>query len=130
MSTDSDHQHMGALELAKKTFDQPDETRKFPNGAMDILKFGEASTVSLGTFQPGWHWAENVQPIVKTDSCQILHRGYVFSGRMHVVMEYGSEQDLEPNDAYIIPPGHDAWVVGDEPCVVIEFADMTHYAKR
>jgi hypothetical protein len=118
------------LELISKSFNSPDETRTFPNGKLEILKFGEGSTVSIGTFQPGWHWAESVKPIVKTESCQATHRGYIISGWMHVVMEDGSTRDIGPNDAYIIPPGHDAWILGDEPCVVIEFADMTHYAKH
>jgi len=118
------------MELISKSFNSPDETRTFPNGKLDILKFGEASTVSIGTFLPGWHWAESVKPIVKTESCQVTHRGYIISGWMHVVMEDGSTKDLGPNEAYVIPPGHDAWIVGDEPCVVIEFADMTHYAKH
>lgn len=117
------------LELLSKSFNSPDETRLFPNGKLELLKFGEHSTVSIGTFLPGWHWAESVKPIVHTESCQATHRGYVFSGWMHVEMEDGTTRDIGPNETYLIPPGHDAWILGDEPCVVIEFADMTHYAK-
>ena len=117
------------MKLAHKSFDMPDETRSFPNGQMSIVKFDETVTVSIGTLNPGWHWAEHIQPIVKTDSCQVAHRGYVFSGRMHAIMEDGTELEIGPNEAYVIPPGHDAWVVGDEPCVLVEFADMSHYAK-
>ena len=116
------------MQLSIKALSQPDEERNFPYGHIDIVKF-EGSMVSLGTFQPGWHWADHVQPIAKTDSCQVLHRGYVLSGRLHVVMEDGTEGEYGPNDAYIVPPGHDGWVVGDEPCVFVEFGDMSHYAK-
>jgi hypothetical protein len=127
MSTDP-HQH-ASLELTRKSFNTPDETRNFPHGKVDILKFGEASTVSMGTFQPGWHWAESVKPIAKTETCQVSHRGYILSGRMLVKMEDGTTKELGPHDVYLIPPGHDAWIVGNDPCVTIEFADMSHYAK-
>jgi mannose-6-phosphate isomerase-like protein (cupin superfamily) len=115
MSTDH-HQH-APLELTQKSFTTPDETRNFPHGKVDILKFGEASTVSMG------------KPIAKTETCQVSHRGYILSGRMLVKMEDGTTKELGPHDVYLIPPGHDAWIVGNDPCVTIEFADMSHYAK-
>jgi len=71
-----------------------------------------------------------VKPIAGTDSCQVPHVGYVFSGRMKVVLDEGAEMECGPDDALVIPPGHDAWIVGDEPCVVLDFAGADEYAKR
>jgi hypothetical protein len=78
-----------------------------------------------------WRWSENVKPIVGTDSCQVLHTGYQVSGRLHVRLEDGTEEEVGPGEAYVIPPGHDAWVVGDEPVVTVEMSWVTaeEYAK-
>jgi len=102
-------------------FDQPDETREFPNGHWEIVHLGE-STVARGTFQPGWHWADDVKPIVGTDSCQQRHVGYLISGRLRVRMVDGTEASCGPGQAYVIEPGHDAWAEGEEPTVALEFA--------
>ena len=80
-------------------------------------------------FEPGWKWSESVKPIAGTDSCQVAHMGYQISGRMKVRMDDGSEQEFGPGDAGVIPPGHDAWVVGDEPVVFIDFQGAALYAK-
>lgn len=86
-------------------------------------------TVGRTVFEPGWRWSENVKPIAGTESCQVPHAGYCISGRMKVVMDDGSELEIGPEDAAVIPPGHDAWIVGDEPCVWVEFSGAEQYAK-
>lgn len=114
-----------------KTFEQPDEVRPFTaHGQMEIVHVG-GLTVGRGTFEPGWRWSEHVKPIANTDSCQASHAGYVISGRMHVVMDDGTESEAGPGSAVVIQPGHDAWTVGDEPCVLIDFGgSIAQYAAR
>jgi quercetin dioxygenase-like cupin family protein len=111
-----------------KSLDSPDETREFENGKMDVVNLGEV-TVGRAVFEPGWRWSENVKPIAGTDSCQVPHVGYVISGRMHVRMDDGSEQEVGPGDAVTIPPGHDAWIIGDEACTMLDFSGAERYAK-
>jgi quercetin dioxygenase-like cupin family protein len=82
-----------------------------------------------GTFEPGWRWSEHVKPIAKTDSCQATHLMYCISGRMHVRMDDGTEQEIGPGDLAAIPSGHDAWIVGDEPCVAVDWGGSANYAK-
>ena len=89
-----------------------------------------SGTALKGTFEPGWRWSEHVKPIAETDSCQAAHLGYVLSGRMHIVMDDGTEGEVGPGDAFSIPPGHDAWTVGDEACVLVDFGQVGDYAKR
>ena len=113
----------------KKNFDSPDETRPFADkGQALVLHLGDR-TVAKGTFEPGWRWSEHVKPIAGTDSCQFFHRGYVLSGRMKVVMNDGGQAEVGPGDVMSIPPGHDAEVVGNEPCVVIDWGEISDYAK-
>lgn len=110
--------------------DSPDETRPFHgHGSMAVVGLGE-TTAGRGTFEPGWRWSQDVKPIAGTDSCQAHHTLYIISGRMHVVMNDGTEADIGPGDAAIIPPGHDAWTVGDEACVAIDFTGVARYAKK
>ena len=107
-------------ELEVRSQDQADETRPFVgNGRVEILKLS-GGTVGRGTFEPGWRWSEHVKPIAGTESCQSLHTAYCISGRMAVRMDDGTEKEIGPGDVVVIPPGHDAWVVGDEPCVQID----------
>jgi mannose-6-phosphate isomerase-like protein (cupin superfamily) len=115
--------------LLAKSLDQPDETRPFQaHGRMQVVQLGE-TTAGRGTFEPGWRWSQDIKPIAGTDSCQAHHTLYIISGRMHVVMNDGSESELGPGDAAVIPAGHDAWTVGDEPCVAIDFTGVARYAK-
>ena len=116
--------------LVAKSFNTPDETRPFKaHGKMEIINVGGV-TAGKGTFEPGWKWSVDVKPIAGTDSCQAAHAGYVVSGRMHVVMDDGTEGDAGPGDAVVISPGHDAWTVGNEACVLIDFgASVGQYAK-
>ena len=86
--------------------------------------------VGRATFLPGWKWSQHVKPIAKTDSCQAAHTGYFVSGRMKVVMDDGEEMEYGPGDFAIMAPGHDAWIIGDEPCVVIDWQGYADYAKR
>ena len=110
-----------------KNLGSPDEVRSFDKGKMDVVTLDNV-TVGLATFEPGWQWSECVKPIAGTDSCQVPHVGYVLSGRIKVVMDDGSEEEFGPNDAVVIPPGHDAWTVGAEPCVMLDFAGADEYA--
>jgi hypothetical protein len=116
-------------EVEVKNFDSPDETRPFEGkGGAKMVEVG-GRTIGLGTFEPGWKWSENVKPIAKTDSCKVSHLGYVLSGRMKVYMDDGSESEIGSGDVVAIHPGHDAEVVGDEPCVMVDFGEIAEYAK-
>jgi ethanolamine utilization protein EutQ (cupin superfamily) len=119
---------MAGLEV--KNFDSPDETRPFEGkGKADVVNVG-GQVIGRGTFEPGWRWSTNVKPIAGTDSCQVSHLGYVMSGRMRVFMDDGTEGEAGSGDVVAIPPGHDAEVVGDEACVVLDFGEFGDYAKR
>jgi hypothetical protein len=111
-----------------KTFRTPDETRKFPNGQAEIVNIGEAEVGRL-TFQPGWRWSNDVKPIAGTDSCEAPHFQYHVSGRLAIRMDDGTEFIAMPGDITSLPKGHDAWVVGDEPVVVVDWYGASNYAK-
>lgn len=104
----------------KKSFSAPDERRTPPNTTMETVQFG-GRTVSRITYSPGWRWSTDIKPMVGTDLCQVNHFVYVVSGRTNVLMEDGTEMAIGPGDIATIPAGHDAWVIGDEPCVFIDF---------
>jgi hypothetical protein len=113
-----------------KGFDTPDEVRPFEGkGQAEVLMLA-GRPVARATFEPGWRWSTNLKPIAKTDSCQVSHLGYCLSGRMKIMMDDGSEQEIGPGQAAAIPPGHDAEVVGDEACVFLDFGEIAEYAKR
>jgi quercetin dioxygenase-like cupin family protein len=115
--------------LERRSFDSADETRPFTDkGQVDLVKIGNG-VVGRATFQPGWRWSEHVKPIAGTDSCEAAHFGYVVSGRQVVRMDDGTETELGPGDVVDIPAGHDGWVIGDEPCVVVDFSGMGSYAQ-
>jgi mannose-6-phosphate isomerase-like protein (cupin superfamily) len=103
----------------RKSLDQPDETRPIERGKVEVVEL-EPGTVLRTTFEPGWRWSECVKPVVGGDSCQVHHFGYAVSGRLHVRMDDGEELEFAAGDAVNIPPGHDGWVVGDEPYVGID----------
>ncbi|HEY6739442.1 MAG TPA: cupin domain-containing protein [Actinopolymorphaceae bacterium] len=107
-------------QVAAKSLSSPDETRTFANGRLDVATV-DGNAVGRATFEPGWRWSESVRPLVGGDSCQYHHTGYVISGSLHVRMDDGAEADLNSSDVYHIPPGHDAWVNGDEPCVMVDW---------
>lgn len=118
-----------AEQMQKKNLSQPDEQREFPKGKLELSTL-EGVTFGRATLQPGWRWSESVKPIAQTDSCEAAHLQYHVSGRLHVVMDDGSEMDFDPGDISFLPPGHDAWVVGEDPVVVIDISGMTQYAKE
>lgn len=106
--------------LQMKTFADPDEQRTPPKADLRLVNLDEVA-VGLGTWLPGWRWSVDLRPIVGTAWCENRHLGYAVSGRFHVVTQTGEELDIESGAAYEIPPGHDAWVVGDEPFVTVEW---------
>ena len=116
--------------VQSRGFDSPDESRTPDKTKVDIVRM-EGTTVGRFTFEPGWRWSDCVKPVAGTDSCQARHVGAVHSGRIAVKHEDGTELELGPGDAYIIEPGHDAWVVGDETFVGFEFEQKAaeQYAK-
>jgi len=111
--------------IIKKSFTSPGETKKpFAKGIIETVAIG-GLVVSRETLEPGWKWSEHVKPIVNTESCQKYHVKYFLSGRQKVVMNDGTEFEFGPCDLAIIQPGHDAWVVGDEPNVLLELSGAT-----
>jgi hypothetical protein len=111
-----------------KGFGKPDEVREFPNGRLELVQIGGA-TVGRAILEPGWSWSASVQPLVKTNSCEAAHFQYHVSGLLRVRMDNGSEFDCKPGDVSLLPSGHDAWVVGNEPVIVVDFQGMIDYAK-
>ena len=111
-----------------KNFEHPDEVREFPHGRLELIKIGGVM-VGRATLEPGWRWSESVQPIANTDSCQAAHFQYHVSGVIRIHMDDGTEFDCHPGDVSLLAPGHDAWVVGDEPVVVVDFQGMSTYAE-
>lgn len=120
-------QNMNKME--RKSANQADETRTFDKGKIEITNVG-GTAIGRATFEPGWKWSTSVKPIVKTESCQVNHTMYVVSGKMHVRMDDGTEQEFGPGDTGIVPPGHDAWVIGNERFVGIDFTGAKTYAQR
>jgi hypothetical protein len=114
--------------MEKKTLSAPDEKRSFDKGEVELVTLG-AVTFGRATLQPGWKWSTCVKPIAKTDSCQASHLQYHISGRIRVHMDDGSEEEFGPGDVSLLPPGHDAWVVGDEPVIVLDISGMDEFAK-
>jgi quercetin dioxygenase-like cupin family protein len=115
--------------LEKKNLTQPDESRIVENGQVDLVRVGGVTFTQL-TLQPGWQWSRSVQPLVKTHSCQVHHVGHVISGWMVVRLDNGEEIEYGPGDVYDIPPGHDAWIVGDETYVGVDVSgEMSHFAQ-
>ena len=120
--------HRPVPRLQRKGFNSPDEVRSFTNGKVDVVTLDEMA-IGRFVFQPGWCWSKDVAPISGASSCQYRHVGYTVSGVLETRMDDGTVMTIGPGDAYEIPPGHDAWVVGDEPWVSVEFASAHDYAK-
>ena len=115
-------------QLAVKSHDNPDEKRRPDKTEVDLVSV-DAYTIGRFTFEPGWRWSECIKPVVKTDLCQLSHVGHVVSGKIRVSMKDGTEKTISAGESYTIPPGHDAWVEGDEPFVGIEVMSADVYAK-
>ncbi|MBE0610712.1 MAG: cupin domain-containing protein [Dehalococcoidia bacterium] len=111
-----------------KTFAAPDEVREFPNGRAELLNMGDG-VVGLLRFEPGWRWSKDVKPIAGTASCEAPHYQYHLSGRVAIKMDDGTEFIAGPGDVTSLPSGHDAWVVGDEPVVVVDWYGASNYAR-
>ncbi len=115
--------------IQQKSFDNPDEVREFPFGRVELIKIGD-TTIGRATLEPGWKWSTSVKPIAKTDSCEAAHFQYQVAGVLNVVMDDGTELECRPGDLTFIPPGHDGWVVGNEPVVIIDLQGFADYAKK
>jgi uncharacterized cupin superfamily protein len=114
--------------LESRNIDSPDETRNFKaNGRLDVVTLG-SFTLGRGTFEPGWRWSQDVKPIAGTESCMTHHTGICVSGSMTVRSDDGSETTVGPGDVFVLEPGHDAWTVGDEPCVLFD-TGVAAYAR-
>ena len=112
-----------------KSTNTPDETRTFEKGKLELVRIG-GTTVGRAVFQPGWRWSTHVKPIAKTKSCEAPHLQYQVSGILRVRMDDGTEMETKAGDVALIPPGHDGWVVGNEPVVMVDFQGMVDYAKQ
>jgi hypothetical protein len=112
-----------------KSFGKPDEVRKFPKGRLELITIGGA-IIGRAIFEPGWKWSESVQPLAKTKSCEAPHLQYHVSGVTKIRMDDGTEFVCKAGDVSLLPSGHDAWVEGNEPVVIVDFQGMVDYAKQ
>lgn len=125
----SKHTNPGEMRRAElKAFGKPDEVREFPKGRIELVKIGGA-TIGRAVFEPGWRWSTSVQPIAKTRSCEAPHFQYHVAGILRVKMDDGAEFDCKPGDVSLLPSGHDAWTVGAESAVVVDFQGMLDFAS-
>jgi hypothetical protein len=111
-----------------KSLNKPDEVRTFDKGKLELINL-DGRTVGRATLQPGWRWSQSVKPLANTKSCEAPHFQYHMSGTLRVKMDDGTERDFRTGDVSLLGAGHDAWVVGNEPVVVIDFQGMLDYAK-
>ena len=111
-----------------KDFSSPDETRTFEKGKADLLNIG-GGVIGRLTLKPGWRWSKHVKPIAKTEWCEAPHFQYQISGKLHILMSDGKEYDTHAGQVHSVPQGHDAWVVGDEEVVLIDWYGASNYAK-
>jgi len=118
---------MATLEV--KSLKAPDEVRAFDKGKVEVVKCGNA-TIGRATFEPGWRWSTCVRPLANTKSCEAAHFGYQISGTMRIRMDDGTEVECKAGDVALVPSGHDAWVVGNEPVVIVDFQGMVDYARQ
>jgi uncharacterized RmlC-like cupin family protein len=113
------------LKLQRKRFEHPDDTHAMQGQLFEILELGDF-TLTKVTMQPGWRWSKDAKHLAQTEWCEQTHVGYQLSGRQHILMADGSELETEPGDFYLVPPGHDGWVVGDEPSVFLGIVNLIH----
>jgi class 3 adenylate cyclase len=114
--------------LQRQRFSDSTDIREFPHGKIDVVELDD-HVVGRMTYEPGWQWSVDIKPIAGTDSCQFHHFGVTLGGRLRVQMHDGVELELGPGEVFEIPPGHDAWVVGDEPWISVDFEAMRRYAR-
>jgi hypothetical protein len=115
--------------LETRSLNSPDEVRTFDKGKVEVINVG-GRMVGRATFMPGWKWSESVKPLVKTKSCEAPHFQYHLSGTLRIKTDDGIEKDCKAGDVSLLGSGHDAWVVGNEPVVVVDFQGMIDYAKQ
>ena len=115
------------LDVVLKRFDQPDEVRRFPKGAFELVRIGDV-VIGRATYEPGWKWSQHVGAAAGVSSCMVEHVGLVISGRAAVKMDDGEERIMEPGDLFYVPPGHDSWVVGNEPYISLHVMGSENYA--
>lgn len=116
--------------ITKGQFDRSEDIRPFADGKGRLAMLDlDGMAVGRSVFEPGWRWSDHVKPIVGTSSCQVAHAGYVVSGHLTIRMDDGSEENFDPGDVMVVAPGHDAWVVGQEPCVMLDWQGAINYAK-
>ena len=116
-------------QAAVKNFASAEEVITFPKCKVELIEIGGA-TIGRAIFEPGWRWSTSVQPIAKTKSCEAPHFQYHVSGVIRIKMDDGSEFDCNPGDVSMLPSGHDAWVVGGEPAIVVDFQGMADYLQK
>lgn len=114
--------------MEAKSFDKPDEVRTFDKGKLEIINI-EGKTIGRATLKSGWKWSESVKPLAKTASCEAPHFQYHVSGTLRIKMDDGTERDCKAGDVCMLGSGHDAWVIGNEPVVIVDFQGMVDYAK-
>lgn len=117
------------MRLQRRRFNEATDVRRFPHGHIDVVEMDD-HIVGRMVYEPGWRWSSDIKPIAGGEACQFHHLGYTVSGRLRVQMPDGTELETGPDEVFELPPGHDAWVVGDEPWVAIDFEAMRTYAKR
>jgi class 3 adenylate cyclase len=117
------------MRLQRRRFSEPSDVRMLPRGRIDVVELDDL-VVGRMSYEPGWRWSVDIKPIAGTDTCQYHHVGVTLSGRLRVEMPDGTELEIGPGDVFEIPPGHDAWVVGDEPWVSVDFEAMRSYGKQ
>ena len=118
---------VAVTKLQVKSHSSPDEARTPDKTRVEVVHL-EGFTIGRFNFQPGWRWSNDLKPIAKTESCEAPHFQYHVSGRLHVVMDDGTEFEAGPGDITSLPSGHDAWVIGDEPAVVVDWYGASNYA--
>ena len=118
-----------ATPLELINLEEPNETRHFEKGRVDLYHVGPA-TLGRATYEPGSRWSEHVAPTAGTASCQVEHVGLVLRGQAAVKMADGTERVMKEGDFFYVPPGHDSWVVGDEPYVSLHFVGGERYALK
>ncbi len=116
--------------LEHVSIDKPDEVREGENWRLELVKLRGGAEIGRATIQPGWRWSQHIKPVAGTELCMAPHQQYQLSGRLHVVLQDGTEIDVSPGEVVSLPPGHDAWVVGDEPAVAIDWQGASVWARK